>query len=414
MGEDGPRHGRQGAPQAVPQGAPQAVPDVAPAAAATADFYAALPIAPDFDAAVDMASYAPLPDDWQLGLADVVTSTEALQAGRYKAVNTAGAAVISAVSNALGTLAFPFVFAGDGASFAVGPAEAGRAAGALGATVGWVGSELGLTLRGAMVEVRRLRAAGTDLRVARVAASPNVDYAMFAGGGRDWAERELKAGRLPPATAPPGARPDLSGLTCRFRPVAASQGVILSVIVKGRDASRAADFAAACGDVLALAKSGPRGGHPLPVGGPRHGWPPDGFDIEARLHRPAGGSLAANRLRTAAWSLVNTVALRSGRTVGGVVPEAYGRQIVENSDFRKFDDGLMMTIDCPPAIADAIAARLASAEAAGALRFGLHRQAEALVTCIVPSASRADHVHFVDGATGGYAVAAAALKRKEA
>ena len=401
-------------PQVASNGAPTASPGVEPAAAATADFYGALPIAQDFDAAVDMGRYAPLPDDWRLGLADVVTSTEALQAGRYKAVNTAGAAVISAVSNALGTLAFPFVFTGDGASFAVGPAEAGRAEAALGATVGWVGSELGLTLRGAMVEVRRLRAAGADLRIARVAASPDVDYAMFAGGGRDWAERELKAGRLPPAAAPPGARPDLSGLTCRFRPIGASHGVILSVIVKARDPARAADFAAACGAVLALARSGPRGGHPLPDGGPRHGWPPDGLDIEARLHRPAGGSLAASRLRTAAWSLVNTAALRSGRRVGGVVPAVYGRQIVQNSDFRKFDDGLMMTIDCPPAIADAIAARLAAAEAAGTLRFGLHRQAEALVTCIVPSASRADHVHFVDGAAGGYAVAAASLKRKEA
>lgn len=397
-----------------PQGTPHGASEIASTDATTADFYAALPIAEDFDAAVDMARYTPLPDDWRLGLADVVTSTEALQAGRYKAVNTAGAAVISAVSNALGTLAFPFVFTGDGASFAVGPAEAGRAEEALGATVGWVGSELGLTLRGAMVEVRRLRAAGADLRIARVAASPDVDYAMFAGGGRDWAERELKAGRLAPAAAPPGARPDLSGLTCRFRPIAARQGLILSIIVKGRDAARAADFAAACGEVLALARSGPRGGHPLPPGGPRHGWPSDGLDIEARLHRPAGGSLAASRLKVAAWSLINTAALRSGRSIGGVVPEIYGRQIVENSDFRKFDDGLMMTIDCPPAIADAIAARLEAAEADGVLRFGLHRQAEALVTCIVPSASRADHVHFVDGAAGGYAVAAATLKRKEA
>ncbi len=48
------------------------------------------------------------------------------------------------------------------------------------------------------------------------------------------------------------------------------------------------------------------------------------------------------------------------------------------------------------------------------LRVGDRITAEALVTCIVPSARRADHVHFVDGASGGYAVAAEALKRKEA
>ena len=190
-----------------------------PRGSETARFHAGLPVAEDFDAAVDMARYAPLPDDWRLGLADVVTSTEALGAGRYKAVNTAGAAVISAVSNALGTLDFPFIFTGDGASFAVAPEEAGRAEAALGATIAWVGRELGLVLRGATVEIRAIRAAGRDLRIARVAASPNVDYAMFSGGGRDWAERELKAGRLSPPTSPPGARPDLTGLTCRFRPI---------------------------------------------------------------------------------------------------------------------------------------------------------------------------------------------------
>ena len=380
----------------------------------TQAFYGALPVAPDFAAAVELDRYTALPDDWRLGLADVATSTEAVRAGRYKAVNTAGAAVISAVSNALGTLSFPFVFTGDGASFAVGPGEADRAEAALGATVRWVGTELGLTLRGATVPVGRLRAAGADLRIARVAASPDVDYAMFAGGGHDWAERELKAGRLPPAAASPGARPDLTGLTCRFRPVPTRQGVILSVIVKSRGPERAAAFVAACGDVLALAHGAPDGGHPLPAGGPPRPWPPDGLDIEARLHRAAGGSLAASRLRTAARALLATAVLRSGRAVGGVVPDTYGRQIAGNSDFRKFDDGLMMTIDCPQAIADAIAERLAAGEAEGALRFGLHRQSEALVTCIVPSARRADHVHFVDGASGGYAVAAEALKRKEA
>lgn len=385
-----------------------------PRGSATARFHAGLPVAEDFDAAIDMARYAPLPDDWRLGLADIVTSTEALGAGRYKAVNTAGAAVISAVSNALGTLDFPFIFTGDGASFAVAPEEAERADAALGATIAWVGSELGLVLRGATVAIRAIRAAGHDLRIARVAASPNVDYAMFSGGGRDWAERELKAGRLPPPPAAPGARPDLTGLTCRFRPIKAQAGEIVSVIVKPRGATRHAGFAAACSDVLAAVRGMARGGHPLPARGPTATWPPAGLDIEARLHRPAGGSLAASRIRTAAWSLVNTAALRGGMRVGGFVPGTYAREMVENSDFRKYDDGLMMTLDCPSAVADAIAARLAAAEGEGVLRYGLHRQSEALLTCIVPSARRPDHIHFVDGASGGYAMAAAALKRKEA
>jgi hypothetical protein len=33
-----------------------------------------------------------------------------------------------------------------------------------------------------------------------------------------------------------------------------------------------------------------------------------------------------------------------------------------------------------------------------------------MVTCFVPSAMTDDHVHFVDGAAGGYARAAAAMR----
>ena len=44
---------------------------------ATAARYAAIPVVADFELAVDPSQYTALPDDWVLGVADVVTSTEA-------------------------------------------------------------------------------------------------------------------------------------------------------------------------------------------------------------------------------------------------------------------------------------------------------------------------------------------------
>ena len=96
--------------------------------------------------------------------------------------------------------------------------------------------------------------------------------------------------------------------------------------------------------------------------------------------------------------------------VGGFDPARYRRQLVENSDFRKFDDGLRMTIDCTPALADRLDGVLAEAERQGIARYGLHRQGAALMTCFVPAPTSSDHIHFVDGAMGGYAMAARALK----
>ena len=61
-----------------------------------------------------------------VGVADIVQSTKAIAENRYKAVNMAGAAVIVAITNALAGRDFPFVFGGDGASFAVSAADAAR------------------------------------------------------------------------------------------------------------------------------------------------------------------------------------------------------------------------------------------------------------------------------------------------
>ncbi len=60
---------------------------------------------------------APLPDDWWIGVTDVVGSTAAIAAGRYKSVNLAGGVGDQRpFMNALHGASFPFVFGGDGAT----------------------------------------------------------------------------------------------------------------------------------------------------------------------------------------------------------------------------------------------------------------------------------------------------------
>ena len=93
---------------------------------------------------------------------------------------------------------------------------------------------------------------------------------------------------------------------------------------------------------------------------------------------------------------------------------AYVSEVVANADFRKFDDGLRMILDCSPDFADSIENRLSIAQSAGIIRYGLHRQDEALMTCFTPSVTEGDHVHFIDGAGGGYAAAATTLKAAHA
>src|SRR5437764_2475187 len=123
------------------------------------DFYAGVPVLTRFEDITEPGRYLPLPDDWVLGLADVVSSTAAIAAGGYKSVNMAGAAVIAAVGNALGTHEVPFVFAGDGASFSAPPDGAAAARAARAANMVYAREALGMSLRTAMVPVSAVRQA---------------------------------------------------------------------------------------------------------------------------------------------------------------------------------------------------------------------------------------------------------------
>jgi hypothetical protein len=369
-------------------------------------FYGSIPVFRGFARLMDPALYSPLPDDWSIGIADIVESTKAIAQARYKAVNMAGAAVIAAVTNALDGREFPFVFGGDGASFAVSPADLERARDALAATAAWVKDDLDLVMRVALVPVAAVRAQGFELRVARFGPSPNLSYAMFSGGGLGWAEAAMKRGEFAVEVAPPGTQPDLSGLSCRFEEIPSVRGIILSVLVVPARGADPDAFRKLIEDIVALVEGSPDAGRPVPPGGPPLRWPPAGLEFEARAQR--GGPLLKRRIAVLAQTLFVYLVMRYGIHIGGFVPKTYIQQVVENSDFRKYDDGLRMILDCTPELERKLTQLLA--KSAGVARYGLHRQDAAMMTCFTPSALRSDHVHFIDGARGGYASAATALK----
>jgi hypothetical protein len=376
--------------------------------AGSEDFYGRIPVFHGFARLMDPALYSPLPDDWIVGVADIVDSTKAIADKRYKAVNMAGAAVIAAVTNALQGREFPFVFGGDGASFAVAPGDLAHARDALAATAIWVKEDLDLVMRVALVPVADIRAQGLDVRVARFAPSRNVSYAMFSGGGLGWAEAAMKRGEFAVPQAASGAQPDLSGLSCRFQEMPSMRGLILSVLVVPAKGAPPADFRKLIEDIILLVERSPEAGRPVPSGGPDIRWPPQGVEYEA--HAARGGPLWRRRIRVLANTLVAFAVFRLNVRIGNFTPKIYAQEVVENSDFRKYDDGLRMILDCTEDLAQALEQRLIAAASAGIIRYGLHRQDAAMMTCFTPSLDRKDHVHFIDGARGGYATAATTLK----
>lgn len=376
------------------------------------DFYASIALSEDFAALSDPETYTALPDAWCVGTADITGSTNAVANGQYKTVNMVSAAVISAQMNAHSGAPFPFVFGGDGAGFAVPPEWRARAEQALAAVQVWAQTEFGLDLRIAMVRVADIRAAGSDVTVARFKPSQGVDYAMFSGGGLFWAETRMKAGAHAIPPAPAGTLPDLTGLSCRWSHMPSTAGVILSVVIVPVRGATDPAFGALAKEVIARVGKLSRAGHPAATLGPGVTWPPAGATLEAHAQR-RGAGIGAARRKALFESFIAWFLIKTGLKLGGFDARRYRSVVGQNADFRKFDDGLKMTLDCDADTQEQLRVMLERAQSKGVIRYGLHMQSEAMITCIVPSILTDDHVHFVDGAAGGYTAAAQQIKAQQ-
>ncbi len=375
----------------------------------TTSFYESLPLHTDFDEMADGASYVPLPADWIIGVSDIVGSTAQIEAGNYKTVNTVGAAVISALINTFQGSQFPFVFGGDGAAFGLPPEHGPRARQALAAVSRWALDEFNIELRTAIVPLGEIRQAGLEVAVARFEPSDGIDYAMFTGGGVAWAESQMKDGRYLVEMAPQGTLPDLTGLSCRWTPIDPDKGTILCVLIQPNANAAPDKVAKIMHQVLRITDRLERSGHPVAASGPGYAWPPSGLDLEARATH-GKSPLWIRKLQLLWETFVALIFFRFQLSVGGFDANHYVETARRNSDFRKFDDGLKMTLNCDVQTVAELKKLLDQAQTENLIIYGMVEQKSALMTCIVPSITQDDHIHFIDGAQGGYAEAAKQIK----
>ncbi|MGR8934034.1 MAG: DUF3095 domain-containing protein [Gammaproteobacteria bacterium] len=383
--------------------------------AANNEFFPCIDAFQDFAGIADPGNYRDVPADWYVALTDVVDSTAAIEAGRYRDVNALGVASIVALCNAAPHIELPFVFGGDGATALLPGAELTVYEPALRGLQRIAHEAFGLELRVGLVPVAALAAAGFPLRVAKFRAAPQVDLAMFCGSGIDAAENWIKdaENRRGLLLSPEGpAHAELAGFECRWRPVASRNGAVVSLLVRALAVDEEMQLhcyrdVLDCLGRLVHESAGP------PLMEQRLRLQPlfGDYTTEARIiaGRTYGSAYRAARRRARRQTQWGRVFIALGLRAGDFDGRRYRRELVENSDFRKFDATLRMVLDLTPEQAAELEAYLHSARQAKQLVYGLHRSPAALVTCFVRSYAQ-KHLHFVDGSDGGYTNAAKQLK----
>ncbi len=381
------------------------------------NFYHDLPGLPSFADVAHQDRYRPLPSDWWVAISDVKGSTAAIQDGKYRQVNAIGVASIVALLNKVRPLEIPYVFGGDGATACLPPSALEQAKEAMRAARALSRAEFGLELRAGLVPVSQVERAGFRVLVAKYQPHPWFGQAMFLGGGLSQAEKLVKE----PAPDNPwlidekeGAQENcFEGFECRWNEIPSPHGETIALLVQVTEPDEAAR------DRLhdeILAKIGEIYGdeaeyHPLREEGLRLAKSMRGVAAEAMIRTAFGNMpqriwwMLKTRVLVSLGDYMMKRGVRTDRTDWG----GYKARLIANSDYRKLDEVLRMVIAGAPEQRGRLREALEGWRREGRIVYGIHAAPTALITCVVSDYVN-DHVHFLDAANGGYALAAKEMK----
>jgi hypothetical protein len=276
-----------------------------------------------------------------------------------------------------------------------------------------------LDLRIGVVPMPDIRAAGQDFRVARVRLSDRFSLAAFWGGGLAWAEKAVKDPyegalyRIEEFAAPTAET--FIGLECRWRGVPSEKGETLSLLVQAvapDDAGRVRIYTAVHEKLLEIF-GGDGQSHPITENQLHIASKLAEYDGETKVHRSQAGALgrAWYRLYIRLVGRLGDWLMRHKVTASKADWGRYKQDTVTNSDYQKFDGVLRMVLSATDNQRAQLVEWLHQRYRVGELAYGLHISVEALVTCLIFE-REGGHLHFIDGANGGYALAATDLKTR--
>ena len=373
----------------------------------TIDFYKNITSFSQFKDACDLVHYADVPEDWCIVLTDVQGSTKAIEQGRYKDVNMVGAACIAAITNCCPDLDLPYVFGGDGATILVPAQNIEKVQEALLAVRRLAGEMYDLSLRVGVVPISEIRKRGKDFKVAKYLTAAGCPLAMFQGGGASLADDLVKYEGFVLDDDGKTNPPDLTGLTCRWQPMTAQKDKIMSLMVLAisPDEGLYSDINNTLTDILGPFSS------PVHEDNLHYHWPTREAFRKAQIVWKQG-NIFKNIVHQIFGMLLFRAIRKFNIKLKAFDVEQYMQDMMSNSDYRKFDDMLRMVVDCSDTQAEQIEDYLSGLQGRGKIVYGIHYSETALMTCFVNSTKSHDHVHFIDGNDGGYALAARQLKQQ--
>lgn len=375
-------------------------------------FYSRLPVntIPLSDLLTEDHLFYNIPRNWHIVVTDIQNSTKAAMDGRHQTVNLVATGCIVAALNVAGKddILIPFFFGGDGATFIIPPGLLDSTMMALQQHSENSLVNFNLNLRVGHVSVEEIYAANHELKISKLKVSPHFDIPVLLGDGLSFAENKVKKAIETVSTAiDVNYELDMSGMQCRWDKIKppANNFEVLSLLVIAKDGIQQATAFRSVIQAIDEIYGNTQKRTPISIDKLKlkSTFGKIGAEMKTRLGRFNAFYLIKNTAETFLGKLYFKT--RKGKE--------YLHSLVDASDTLIIDGRINTVITGTSAQREKLENSLQELENNGQILFGLHISSESIMSCYVKNLSN-NHIHFIDGADGGYTKAAVILKKKMA
>ncbi|MGI8599849.1 MAG: DUF3095 family protein [Chitinophagaceae bacterium] len=355
-----------------------------------------------------------VPADWYIIISDVKNSTAAVGAGKHNDVNLVAAGSLIAGLNIAReqNIEIPFFFGGDGGTLLVPGEILNDVLAALKVHNFNSLENFKLEMHVGSISVKVVLDEGRVLKIAKSRSGPGFNKAVVLGDGLQYAERLIKEATGTEETDVEDTLLNLDGLECRWDRVKppTEENEIVCYLVEGADPLKQAEVYR---DVLIkieeiygnIAMRNPLSLHRLKL--------LLSFDKIKKEMMARYGKWKANYFTsTFLKTFVGKLYFRYNWKINKLRGKEYLNQVIQNADTLIIDGRINTIITGKMDKRILFLNYLKDQELRGRLIFGHHISKESVMTCYIENRND-KHIHFVDGADGGYTEAAKEFKLKQ-
>lgn len=345
---------------------------------------------------------------WCVIITDIKRSTAAVNSGLHESVNLIATGSIVAVLNIAfkANISVPFFFGGDGATFIVPPSIVDEVMKSLLKYKDNTLRNFNLDLRTGIMPVEEIYKQGYTLNICRFSSAETFSIPIVLGDGLAYAEQIIKGENyLLTGHDTASDEIDLSGMQCRWdkiEPPENSDEVVTLIVIASETEQQAMAFSKVIHHLDQIYGT-PEKRQPISVS--KLIFKTSFNSLGKEMKHRIGKIKLFELIRS--W-FINIYGYIYFRTERG---KKYLKQLVEMSDTLVIDGRINTVITGTAQQRLILQKELDQLEKNNEILYALYVSGESIMSCYVRDLED-DHIHFVDGADGGYTQAAGILKKK--